>query len=79
MEKRESWAREREDWFQQDQPTRQRFTEKQKVLAAWKNRWQEQEAKRKEQDFWDQVKRPLDPTILQIHKGLHKAESSMLV
>jgi hypothetical protein len=51
IEKRESWAREREDWFKQDQPTRQRFTEKQKVLAAWKNRWQEQEAKRKEQDF----------------------------
>src|SRR5208282_5528597 len=37
--KRESWAREREDWFQQDQPTCQRLTERQKVLAAWKNRW----------------------------------------
>ena len=58
---------------------RQRFTEKQKVLAAWKNRWQEQEAKRKEQDLWDQVKRPLDPTILRLHKGLRKVESSMLI
>ena len=33
-EQRESWAREREDWFRQDQPTRQIITEKQKVLAA---------------------------------------------
>jgi hypothetical protein len=50
-EQRDSWAREREEWFRQRQPMRQRFTEKQKVLAAWKNRWQEQEAKRKEQDL----------------------------
>jgi hypothetical protein len=78
-EQRESWAREREDWFRQDQPMRQRFTERQKVLATWKNRWQEQEAKRKEQDVWDQVKRPLNPAILKLHKGLRKAESSMLI
>jgi hypothetical protein len=79
QEQRESWTREREDWFRQDQPMRQRFTEKQKVLAAWKNRWQKQEAKRREQDFWDQVVGPPDPAILKLHKGLRKAESSMLV
>ena len=49
-EQRESWTKEREERFVQDQPTRQRFTEKQKVLVAWKTRWQAQEARRKEQD-----------------------------
>jgi hypothetical protein len=37
-EQRESWNREQKEWFRQDQPTHQRFTEKQKVLAAWKDR-----------------------------------------
>jgi hypothetical protein len=31
------------------------------------------------QDYRDQIKRPPDPTILQLHKHLHKAESTMLV
>jgi hypothetical protein len=30
-------------------------------------------------DYWDQIKRPLDPTILQLHKGLRKAESTVLI
>ena len=33
-EQREAWTQEREEWFRQSQPTRQRFTEKQKVLDA---------------------------------------------
>src|SRR6202035_854751 len=78
-EQRKAWREERQGWCQQGQPMHQRFTEKQKVPAAWKNRWQEQEAERKEQDVWDQVKRPPDPTILLLHKGLCKAESSMLI
>jgi hypothetical protein len=78
-EQRESWNREQEEWFRQDQPTHQRFTEKQKVLAAWKDRWQKQETRRKKEDVWDQVKRPPDPAILKLYKGLHKAESSMLI
>jgi hypothetical protein len=76
---KEAWAKEREERFRQDQPTRQRFTERQKVLVAWKTRWQEQEAKRKEGDIWDQVKGPPDPKILKLHKGLRKAESSVLI
>jgi hypothetical protein len=78
-EQREAWTQEREEWFRQSQPTRQRFTEKQKVLDAWRDRWQTQEDKRKEPDYWDQVKKPPDPSILQLHKGLRKAESSMLI
>lgn len=76
---REAWAKEREERLRQDQPTHRHFTEKQKVLAAWKSRWQAQEATRKEQDVWDQVKRPPDPAILKLHKGLRKAESSVLI
>ena len=50
-EQREAWTQEREEWFRQSQPTRQRFTEKQKVLDAWRDRWQTQEDKRKELDY----------------------------
>jgi hypothetical protein len=50
-EQRESWNREQEEWFRQDQPIYQRFTEKQKVLAAWKDRWQKQETERKKKDI----------------------------
>jgi hypothetical protein len=39
-EQREAWTQGREEWFRQSQPIRQRFTEKQKVLAAWRDRWQ---------------------------------------
>jgi hypothetical protein len=31
------------------------------------------------QDYWDQIKRPPDPTILQLHRNLQKAESAMLI
>ena len=78
-EQGKAWREERQSWCQQGQPIRQRFTEKQKILAAWKIRWQTQEARRKEQDYWDQVRRPPDPSILKLHQGLRKAESSMLI
>jgi hypothetical protein len=48
-------------------------------LTAWRNRWQKQEAKGKDQGFWDQIVKPPDPTILKLHKGLRNAESSILV
>jgi hypothetical protein len=59
--------------------------EKQRVLEACKSRWHAQGAQRRAQraqgvqDYWDQIKRSPDPTILQLHKHLHKAESTMLV
>ena len=78
-EQREAWTKEQEEWFRQSQPIHQRFTKKQKVLDAQRDRWQTQEDKRKELDYQDQVKKPLDPSILQLHKGLCKVESSMLI
>ncbi len=80
-EYRRDWARERENWIQERQP-RQVRSEKERVLAAWKERWQEKETTSQEQgreDIWDQVKRPPDPAILQLHTGLRKAESTVLV
>jgi hypothetical protein len=31
------------------------------------------------QDYWDQIKRPPDPTILWLYENLYKAESAILV
>ena len=80
-EYKKNWADEREKRIQERQP-RQVRSEKERVLAAWKVRWQEKEAILQEQgreDTWDQVKRPPDPAILQLHTGLRKAESTVLV
>jgi hypothetical protein len=43
-EQKKEWAKERTEWTQQNHPTRGITTEKQKVIAAWKSRWQAQEA-----------------------------------
>jgi len=80
-EQRQEWVEKQKEWIQQSHSTQQRpVSEKQKVLAAWKSRWQAQETQRQSrQDYWDQIKRPPDPTILRLYKNLHKAESSILV
>ena len=39
-EQREAWTQEREEWFRQSQPIHQRFTKRQKVLDAQRDRWQ---------------------------------------
>jgi hypothetical protein len=79
-EQRQEWAEKRAEWILQNHPTQRLVSEKQKVLAAWKSRWQAQETQRQSrQDYWDQIKRPPDPTILQLHKNLHKAESAILI
>ena len=81
-EQKKEWAKERTEWTQQNHPTRRITTEKQKVIAAWKSRWQAQETQNQgihTQDYWDQIKRPPDPTILQLHRNLQKAESAMLI
>jgi hypothetical protein len=79
-EQKKEWARERTERIQQNHPTRRITTEKQRVLAAWKSRWQTQESQKQgTQDYWDQIKRPPDPAVLQLHKNLHKAESAILV
>jgi hypothetical protein len=56
----------------------QTATEKQKVLVAWSNRWHAQEAQR-QSNYWDQIKRPPDSAVLQLHKGLRKADSTILI
>ena len=80
-EQRREWVEKRAEWIQ-NHSTRPTTQEKQKVLEAWKARWHAQEAQkeqRRAQDYWDQIKRPPDPAILQLHKNLQKAESTMLV
>jgi hypothetical protein len=78
-EQRKEWAGKWANWTQQGLSTRQATLEKQRVLETWKIRWYAQGAQRQTQWYWDQIKRPLDPTILQLHKYLRKAESAMLV
>jgi hypothetical protein len=39
----------------------------------------ENTARRQVRDYWDQIKRPPDPTILRLHKHLRKAEIPILV
>jgi hypothetical protein len=81
QEKRREWVEQREGWTQRSNPTRPIRSEKQRVLEAWKSRWHAQEGQRRAraQNYWDQIKRPPDPTILHLHEHLHKAESAMLV
>jgi hypothetical protein len=39
-----------------------------------------QEAQRQGKlDYWDQIKRPPDPAVLQLHKGLWEAESTIII
>jgi hypothetical protein len=77
---KEAWAKKREQEIQSSCPTQRTATEKQKVLAAWRVRWQAQEAQRQNKpDYWDQIKRPPDPAVLQLHEGLQKAESTIVI
>jgi hypothetical protein len=74
------WVERRAEAIQRNHPTRRLATEKQRVLAAWKSRWLAQESQRQSTpDYWNQIKRPPDPTILQLHKGLRKADSTILI
>ena len=68
----------RTEWIQ-NHSARPTVQEKEKALETWKARWHAQEEQRRAQDHWDQIKRPPDPIILQLHKDLQKAESTMLV
>ena len=80
-ERKREWIREREKQTQERQPG-QAIPEKKRVLVAWKERWQARETALQEQgkeDVWDQIKRPPDPAILQLHTSLRKAESSVLI
>jgi hypothetical protein len=72
-----AYAKKRTQEVQGSHPT-QTATEKQKVLAAWRNRWRVQEAQR-QSNYWDQIKRPPDSPVLQLHMGLRKAESTMVI
>jgi hypothetical protein len=54
--------------------------QKQRVLAAWKSRWLEQETQSQgKPDYKDQIKRLPDLAILQLHKGLPKAENIQVI
>jgi hypothetical protein len=78
--RKEAWAKKREQGIQSSCLTQRTATEKQKVLAGWRDRWQAQEAQRQNKpDYWDQIKRPPDPTVLQLHEGLQKAESTIVI
>jgi hypothetical protein len=58
-EQKNEWVRERAGRIQQNHPTRRITTEKQRVLAAWKTRWQVQETQKQgTQDYWDQSRGP---------------------
>ena len=73
---------ERDEWREQRNACLgpQLTSEKQRTLEAWRIRWREKENQRAQiHSQWDQIKRPPDPKILQLHKGLKKAESSMLI
>jgi hypothetical protein len=77
---KKAWAKEREQGIQSSCPTQRAATERQRVLAAWRDRWQAQEAQRQNKpDYWDQIKRQPDQAVLQLHKGLRKAESTIII
>lgn len=55
-EQRREWVEKQAEWIQQNNPIRPIRSEKQRVLEAWKSRWHAQEAQRRSQDYWDQIK-----------------------
>src|ERR1700716_4174343 len=73
---------ERDEWREQRNSYLgpQLISEEQRTLEAWRIRWREKENQRAQiHNQWDQIKRPPDPKILQLHKGLKKVESSILI
>ena len=68
-EARKEWAAARDQAIGGDQVSR-----KAKLLRAWETRWNTLP-----RTTWDQIKRPPEKRVLQLHAKLQKAESSMLV
>jgi hypothetical protein len=68
-EARKEWAVARDQALGGDQVSR-----KAKLLRAWEARWNTLP-----HTTWDQIKRPPEKRVLQLHAKLRKAESSMLV
>jgi hypothetical protein len=65
----------KDDWARKRSSDLGKSTESKRVVEAWIRRWQAST----KPDTWDRILRPPDPTVLKLHSGLYKAESSALV